>query len=361
MTEFDPRRESASLHGLESSGTTLRGAGPSSRRGSGRTPGGVSSGQVRELLFHPRFSPENDSSRSCRCTRRPSIGHACRFLGHGGRRARPRLSGGRVAARRRLPERALEGLAWDVFAGEQLPGRRPGPHAPRRVVATRGDPPRRGPGWEAYLAGRSANLRQQLRRRLRAASEAGARASVSRTSTRSSAIWRRSLRSTPRWGEATGFGDTPFHRELAHAALARDWLRLWLLEVDGPRRRLARLSGGPGRELLPGGSRPGVRPSLGRLRPRGTPSGRRCGRSAGVPLRSGRRGVQVPVQPTTPGSKRSRSREVSSGRRPTRPHAPRVQRETPSRDAHYGSNRVLAIESGEAAAMTGARTTASSW
>ena len=37
-----------------------------------------------------------------------------------------------------------------------------------------------------------------------------------------------------RWGATpSDFADTPFHRELAREALARGWLRLWLLELDG--------------------------------------------------------------------------------------------------------------------------------
>ncbi|MGH3002485.1 MAG: GNAT family N-acetyltransferase, partial [Gaiellaceae bacterium] len=36
-----------------------------------------------------------------------------------------------------------------------------------------------------------------------------------------------------RWGGRSGFGPEAFHREIARLALARRWLRLWVVELDG--------------------------------------------------------------------------------------------------------------------------------
>ena len=58
---------------------------------------------------------------------------------------------------------------------------------------------------------------------------------VSPTRRRSTATWTRSSPSIAPAGARRGsdFHDTAFHRELAREALARGWLRLWLLELDG--------------------------------------------------------------------------------------------------------------------------------
>jgi CelD/BcsL family acetyltransferase involved in cellulose biosynthesis len=91
-------------------------------------------------------------------------------------------------------------------------------------------------GWDAYLERRSANLRQQIRRRAR---QLHRRHAV-----------RFRLAATPdgldddltllfalhraRWGpEASAFVRfESFHRDFARVALERGWLRLWFLEVD---------------------------------------------------------------------------------------------------------------------------------
>ena len=91
-------------------------------------------------------------------------------------------------------------------------------------------------GWEAYLAGRSSNLRQQVRRRERRLADRY--------------VVRFRLASDPnrlhddltqllalhlaRWGAGSAFTRwEAFHREFATVALERGWLRLWFLELDG--------------------------------------------------------------------------------------------------------------------------------
>jgi CelD/BcsL family acetyltransferase involved in cellulose biosynthesis len=168
--------------------------------------------------------------------RRPRV---LRFLGHG-----PGDELGPVCARADLERAArdlhdtLARLDWDVVLAEQLPAELPwverlGGRAWRReasptLVVRKG-------GWDEYLSGRSPNFRQQLRRRERALHASGRvrfRLADEESLTADLDVLFALHRS--RWGgRATDFSDTPFHRELAAAALRRGWLRLWLLELDG--------------------------------------------------------------------------------------------------------------------------------
>ena len=97
-----------------------------------------------------------------------------------------------------------------------------------------------GLDWDAYLATRSINMRGQVRRKLRALERDHA---VAFRETTSSATLRRDMETLfdlhrQRWAtdRSTVFS-TPaardFHLQFAEAALARNWLRLWTLEVDG--------------------------------------------------------------------------------------------------------------------------------
>ena len=195
-------------------------------------------GAGAELLVHRCFSPENELVAIVPLYRRRRASlDVVRFLGHGeADELGPVCPAGASQLAGASLRRVLEGLAWDVFAGEQLPAdARWSAMLPAERVGSDASPILHAEaGWEAYLAGRSANLRQQVRRRLRAASEAGARFRLADEHTLERDLETLFALHDRRWqGEATGFGDTPLHRELAHAALARDWLRLWLLEVDG--------------------------------------------------------------------------------------------------------------------------------
>lgn len=162
-----------------------------------------------------------------------------RFLGHG-----PGDELGPVYAPSNAPlaaagmRRALEGLDWDVVLAEQLPGqdrwtellggRRWRREASPVLSLTKG-------GWEGFLATRSANFRQQLRSRERRLARAGrVQFRLADASTLERDLDNLFALHGARWGgRRTDFADTPFHRELAAAALDRGWLRLWLLELDG--------------------------------------------------------------------------------------------------------------------------------
>ena len=128
---------------------------------------------------------------------------------------------------------------WDVLVAENLPGE--GQWAASlagKVVRREGNPVLRFSGdFERFLATRSSNFRQQIRRRER------------RLLDRYSVSYR--LASDPRrfdddvttlfslhrsrWGVESAFigPSEAFHREFARRALACGWARLWLLELDG--------------------------------------------------------------------------------------------------------------------------------
>ena len=90
-------------------------------------------------------------------------------------------------------------------------------------------------GWERYLATRSANLRQQIRRRerqLRRRHGVRFRLTVDPDSLQDDLTVLFGLHRS-RWGEGSPFlRFEAFHREFAAVALERGWLRLWLLELD---------------------------------------------------------------------------------------------------------------------------------
>ena len=93
-------------------------------------------------------------------------------------------------------------------------------------------------GWEEYLEGRSANFRQQARRRARRVAReldlryrlAGDGGDLDGDLDILFALH------TARWGEvsdALAGPRQPFHREFAAVALRRGWLRLWVAESNG--------------------------------------------------------------------------------------------------------------------------------
>jgi CelD/BcsL family acetyltransferase involved in cellulose biosynthesis len=160
-----------------------------------------------------------------------------RFLGHGpGDELGPvHPRDAHVAAASALRS-ALDALDWDVFLGEQLPGNEDWPTLVagftwRREASPSLTLPR---AWEEYLDERSSNFREQLRRREAGLAREGAvvvRLADADTLDRDLDALFELHRA--RWGAArTDFGDSPFHREVARQALARGWLRLWLLELD---------------------------------------------------------------------------------------------------------------------------------
>jgi CelD/BcsL family acetyltransferase involved in cellulose biosynthesis len=162
-----------------------------------------------------------------------------RFLGHG-----PSDQLGPITAPEHAEdgadalELALKRLRWSIFVGEQLPAGL----ADRLggvVVGREGSPvlPLVAPTWDAFLATRSRNFREQLRRKerkLRDLHEIEFRLADDprRLPSDLDALFRLHR---ARWeGRKTDFSrDEAFHRAFADLALDRGWLRLWLLEADG--------------------------------------------------------------------------------------------------------------------------------
>jgi CelD/BcsL family acetyltransferase involved in cellulose biosynthesis len=96
-----------------------------------------------------------------------------------------------------------------------------------------------GQTWEGFLAGRSRNFREQVRRRERALvrdHDLSFRLAEDPDRLDADLSTLFALHDA-RWGEegsgAFAGARGRFHRELAAAALAGGWLRLWLLEADG--------------------------------------------------------------------------------------------------------------------------------
>jgi CelD/BcsL family acetyltransferase involved in cellulose biosynthesis len=168
---------------------------------------------------------------------RDRLPRVLRFLGHGpGDELGPVHAQGEHAVAARSLRAALDALDWDVFFGEQLLGDEGWPELLDGVAWRReASPSLRLPAtWDEYLAERSSNFREQLRRRRAGLEREGTVA----TRLADEATLDRDLDALfalhrARWGStATDFGDIPFHRELAREALGRGWLRLWVLEVD---------------------------------------------------------------------------------------------------------------------------------
>ena len=91
-----------------------------------------------------------------------------------------------------------------------------------------------GAGWDAYLAGRSANLRQQVRRRERQLGHRlRFRPAIEPHRLQDDLTLLYALHRA-RWGSRSAFSRfEDFHRDFAAVALERGWLRLWFLELDG--------------------------------------------------------------------------------------------------------------------------------
>ena len=90
--------------------------------------------------------------------------------------------------------------------------------------------------WDDFLQARSANFREQVRRRERSLERQGLRFRLCESRER----LRHDLDSLfvlhrKRWGEAESefTRREPFHRAFAAAAFERGWLRLWFLELNG--------------------------------------------------------------------------------------------------------------------------------
>lgn len=170
---------------------------------------------------------------------RPRRVRVLRFIGHGpADELGPIAAAGHAEAAVHALRLVLRRLRWDVFLGELLPRDRSWSTRLCAGVWSRdASPVLRVPrgGWEEFLASRSGNFREQLRRRRRALERAG-RVRFRLADARSldadlDALFALHL---ARWGRSrTSFRDSAFHRDFARRALERGWLRLWMLELDG--------------------------------------------------------------------------------------------------------------------------------
>jgi CelD/BcsL family acetyltransferase involved in cellulose biosynthesis len=174
---------------------------------------------------------------------RSRLPRTLRFLGHG-----PSDVMGPVCAPADRPvvaaalERSLARDGWDVLLAERLDSPEVLPAAlGARELQREPSPvlPIEGRSWEEFVASKSSNFRQQVRRReRRLASEHELRFRLTDDPSRLDAdldvLFRLHRR---RWGgdgsEALSARRAAFHRDFARLALERGWLRLWTLELDG--------------------------------------------------------------------------------------------------------------------------------
>jgi len=168
---------------------------------------------------------------------RQRLPRVLRFVGHGpGDELGPVYPRGAHAAAASALRSALDGLDWDVFLGEQFPGDECWPalldgSSWRREASPSLTLPAT---WDEYLGERSANFREQLRRREAGLAREGAivvrRADAETLDGDLGTLFELHR---ARWGSTpTDFADSPFQREVARESLDRGWLRLWLLELD---------------------------------------------------------------------------------------------------------------------------------
>ena len=164
-----------------------------------------------------------------------------RLIGHG-----PGDQLGPVAAPADLPDaqRALRRELADagpvLFLGEHLPADEGWAEAlGGRALSRTGAPVLHfdGRSWDEVLASRSANFRQQVRRRERTLAKAHAvrfRLTTEQAALAGDLDLLFSLHAE-RWGEGSDFAGPAraFHRDFAAQALERGWLRLWIAELDG--------------------------------------------------------------------------------------------------------------------------------
>jgi CelD/BcsL family acetyltransferase involved in cellulose biosynthesis len=175
-----------------------------------------------------------------RSSRRPV--RTVRFIGHG-----PADQLGPVCDATRMDEVMValrQGLAartfpWGLFIGERLPGG----HDWHSVLGARtlgreSSPVMRteGKSWDEFLASRSKNFREQVRRRERKLAREHELNYRLTTPDRFETDFDTLVRlHDSRWGEGSdAFTGTleAFHRDFARRALERGWLRLWVMEVN---------------------------------------------------------------------------------------------------------------------------------
>jgi CelD/BcsL family acetyltransferase involved in cellulose biosynthesis len=169
---------------------------------------------------------------------------ALRFVGHG---PADQLGPVCAPADRSKAARALlwtlrqRNCRWDVFLAEALPVQDGWPAVLGGTIRRRESSPVldiAGLDWEAFLASRSANFREQVRRRERKlARRHELRYRLTEDPARLDADLDILFRlHDERWARERSSALTApgrrFHREFAHLALERGWLRLWIMEAD---------------------------------------------------------------------------------------------------------------------------------
>lgn len=196
-------------------------------------------GRDRELLLHAARSADGSLAVVLPLYAwRRRLPRVLRYLGHGpgDELGLVHAGGDREVAAEAL-RTTLDTLDWDVFLGEQMPGQEGWSDLlDGRTWRREASPTLHLPGtWDDYLAGRSANFRQQLRHREEALAREGQVVTrLADPTTLEDDLDALFALHRARWGSAgSDFDDAPFHREVARAALERGWLRLWLLELDG--------------------------------------------------------------------------------------------------------------------------------
>lgn len=162
-----------------------------------------------------------------------------RFIGHGTADALGPVCapGDRPAAAHAL-RRSLDDTGCHLLLAEHLtPAGEWAGLLGGTVLRREGFPVLRSPGdWDAYLGTRSQNWRKQhgrIERRLRRDHELRFRLAHDPDRLDADIDELVSLHRL-RWPQGSEFLDhVRFHREMAHAALRRGWLRLWFLDLDG--------------------------------------------------------------------------------------------------------------------------------
>jgi CelD/BcsL family acetyltransferase involved in cellulose biosynthesis len=129
---------------------------------------------------------------------------------------------------------------WDLLLAEHVrPGQRWSTDTPVSVIEHDGFPVLHldYEHWEAFLAQRSRNLREQVRRRERRLArsyELTYRLSdVGRLDADMEVLFRLHAARWQGASDALGSRRQDFHREFARRALDRHWLRLWTMELNG--------------------------------------------------------------------------------------------------------------------------------
>jgi CelD/BcsL family acetyltransferase involved in cellulose biosynthesis len=167
-----------------------------------------------------------------------------RFVGHG---PADQLAPVCAPADRELAARALRlalngGVGrWQAMIADRMPGDQGWPALIGGPVVDRKPSPTLvtdGLDWEGFLRSRSRNFRDQARRRERKLARGhDLRFRLCDDPERLDGDLDTLYRlHAARWGEGSGSFRPPrdaFHRDFAASALARGWLRLWTLELDG--------------------------------------------------------------------------------------------------------------------------------